>query len=48
MTVFVGFLLSVFVIAAAFERRGKQIRLRTMMFMTTIVAMSFYSLRVMS
>lgn len=48
MRVFLGFLLFVFVIAAVAERRGGQLRVRTLLVLTTIVGLSFYSLRVMS
>ena len=48
MTVLLGFLFGVFVLAASFERSGRPFPFRWLMLLTTIVAASFYSLRVLS
>ena len=48
MKVFVVFLLAVFVLSAALERRGSALSFRLLFMMTAVVAMSFYSLRVLT
>jgi hypothetical protein len=48
MKVLLGFLLGVFILAGALEARGGRLPFRWLFAITTLVAMSFYSLRVLS
>jgi hypothetical protein len=46
--VFVVFILAVFVLSAALENRGSSLSFRWLFMLTAVVAMSFYSLRVLT
>ncbi len=48
MIVLVGFLLSVFLISAMREGQGRRFSTRWLFLYTLVVAMSFYSIRVIS
>lgn len=48
MTVLLGFLFGVFVLAASLERSGRPFHFRWLLLLSTVVTMSFYSLRVLS
>ena len=48
MNVLLGFILGVFLVAGALARRGREFPFRWLFVITALVAVSFYSLRVLS
>jgi hypothetical protein len=47
MKMLLGFILMVFMLSAALERRGGELTFRWLFVLTAFVALSFYSLRVL-
>jgi hypothetical protein len=46
--VLLAFFFGIFIVSAGLERRGRPFPFRWLMLMTTLAAMSFYSLRMLS